>query len=160
MKKMLTLLTVLFVAQFAKAHCPIDLGPKYNLCAMVKWTKGPFMNMKSTERNLSEAEITLFKKGDSKHVPVLIPSLTIYPWMKMANSMEHGTRFILRILPNKVYRLSNVRFFMSNQGWFIKFAVNDGKTFDPLKDSFLETPIVFPGTAPAAPMDHKHDMTH
>jgi hypothetical protein len=152
--KVQVLLLFLFVSSKAFAHCPFDLEIEGEFfCADVEWLQaelkvGEGEFRKAFDKNsgspvmspqiihmgvigpkwlYSKAKVTIWKKGDQDHAPVLLDGLNVFPYMVMENGHHHDSAYEFKTSEEgDWYEVSKMPFHMMRGCWALRWSYGDG----------------------------------
>ncbi len=142
----LILVAFILTSSQAFAHCPYEINVGTDqYCLDIDWQNGqkivkgqitdvtemsPYLNKQSVLPNqwiYSRALIPVWKKGDKKHTPVVLPDFMIYPYMQMTDGMHHGASFGLSYdEQNQAYDLSAMSFQEMDGCWSLRWQIGKG----------------------------------
>ena len=150
MKLLSLILTLVVASEVSFAHCPLEIninGTSY--CTDIKWTlaqlKVSGQLTDSTESSpiliesgtippkwlYSKAQFTIWKNGDSQHVPQEIAGLRIFPYMHMSNGHHHSTSYEFAFnAETGVYQIEKVALTEMDGCWSLRWTVDATDTLE------------------------------
>lgn len=135
--KRLLIICYFFFSSFVYAdesHCPIPFED-VDLCAQLKWTRGPLWG------GFSQAEVSYWKRSDKEKTLIDPPKdLIVYAWMIMP-TMEHGARTpTVKKLKTGTFLVDQIQFMKMPGHWEVRWRKQKADEKEPLAKLKVELP--------------------